>query len=153
MVNIISTSTVLFLLDKIAFSKALAFHIPQQNESPNQVIEPKPNNRRTFVSQTLGILTLTSATYTTQTQQAHALQERNEALCGTGFFEHFNEFKCTPIGDISDEGTTKSLSDNEMKQVDSLMGKLGMMDVEIVDDQKVSIKKEKNDTNPKREKK
>jgi len=50
-------------------------------------------------------------------------------LCGTGFFEHFNEFRCTPIGDISDEGTVKALSAKEDGISDGLLGKLGVGDL------------------------
>eukprot|EP00553_Chaetoceros_curvisetus_P000922 CAMPEP_0204629808 /NCGR_PEP_ID=MMETSP0717-20131115/18954_1 /ASSEMBLY_ACC=CAM_ASM_000666 /TAXON_ID=230516 /ORGANISM="Chaetoceros curvisetus" /LENGTH=97 /DNA_ID=CAMNT_0051646851 /DNA_START=84 /DNA_END=377 /DNA_ORIENTATION=+ len=62
---------------------------------------------------------------------ANALQKRNEALCGTGFFEHFNEFRCTAIGDISDEGGAKRLNENESIAADSLMGKLGLSTSDI----------------------
>lgn len=57
---------------------------------------------------------------------ALALKAKNEALCGTGFFEHIYEYKCTAIGDIEDEGYSKSLSQAETGLTDSLMGKLGV---------------------------
>ena len=57
---------------------------------------------------------------------AHALKQKNEALCGTGFFEHIYEYKCTAIGDIEDEGYSKGLSQAETGLTDSLMGKLGV---------------------------
>lgn len=57
---------------------------------------------------------------------AHALKQKNEALCGTGFFEHIYEYKCTAIGDIEDEGYSKGLSQAESGLTDSLMGKLGV---------------------------
>jgi hypothetical protein len=44
---------------------------------------------------------------------AKALQEKNDVLCGTGFFTHIFEYKCTEIGDIEDEGTSKGLSSTE----------------------------------------
>jgi hypothetical protein len=56
---------------------------------------------------------------------ALALKQKNEALCGTGFFEHIYEYKCTSIGDIEDEGTSKELSSVETGVTDNLMGKLG----------------------------
>ena len=55
---------------------------------------------------------------------AHALKKRNEALCGTGFFEHIYEYKCTAIGDIQDEGYSKALNQAESGLTDGLMGKL-----------------------------
>ena len=56
---------------------------------------------------------------------ALALKPKNEALCGTGFFEHIYEYKCTAIGDIEDEGTSRAMSKDENGLTDSLMGKLG----------------------------
>lgn len=56
---------------------------------------------------------------------ALALKPKNEALCGTGFFEHIYEYKCTAIGDIEDEGTSRVMSKDENGLTDSLMGKLG----------------------------
>ena len=59
--------------------------------------------------------------------RANALQERNEALCATGFFENIGQWYCTPIGNISDEGKGFDLSKNQENVADSLMSKL-MMD-------------------------
>jgi hypothetical protein len=56
---------------------------------------------------------------------ALALKKKNEVLCGTGFFEHIYEYKCTSIGDIEDEGTSKELSRAETGVTDNLMGKFG----------------------------
>ena len=57
--------------------------------------------------------------------RADALKPQNEALCGTGFFEHIYEYKCTAIGDIEDEGSVKAMSSDEVGLTDSLMEKLG----------------------------
>lgn len=65
---------------------------------------------------------------------AQALKERNEALCGTGFFENYNPYRCTDIGDILDEGTSSPLSQSEEAKLDSLMSKFG--DITIEDDNK-----------------
>mmetsp|Transcript_15952 Transcript_15952/g.36801 ORF Transcript_15952/g.36801 Transcript_15952/m.36801 type:complete len:207 (-) Transcript_15952:347-967(-) len=70
---------------------------------------------------------------------ASALKEKNESLCGTGFFEHIYEYKCTAIGDIQDEGVSKAMSQEETGVTDSLMGKLGFDTgdvVESIDDDK-----------------
>ena len=82
---------------------------------------------------------------------ALALKEKNEALCGTGFFEHIYEYKCTSIGDIEDEGVSKSMSQVENGLTDSLMGKLGFDSGDITDgyDQK---SKKNSDAKPKQEK-
>ena len=58
--------------------------------------------------------------------RAHALKKRNEALCGTGFFEHIYEYKCTEIGDIEDEGNSRAMNSAENGLTDGLMGKLGL---------------------------
>ena len=57
---------------------------------------------------------------------AFALQEKNEALCGTGFFTNIWQYKCTEIGDIEDEGESKALSTNEKSSIDSLMIKFNL---------------------------
>ena len=61
---------------------------------------------------------------------AFALKKRNEALCGTGFFEHIYEYKCTEIGDIEDEGYSRAMNAEENGLTDGLMGKLGVIDGE-----------------------
>ena len=67
-------------------------------------------------------------TVTTFTSSANALQPRNEPLCSTGLFEHFMEYKCTPIGDIADEGRGKKMSLVEERTTDALLYKLGIDD-------------------------
>ena len=62
------------------------------------------------------------------TPAAHAVQPRNEALCNTGLFEHFLEYRCTPLGNIQDEGQTKALSSQEQVTTDSLLSKLSLED-------------------------
>jgi len=64
---------------------------------------------------------------------ALALKQKNEALCGTGFFEHIYAYKCTSIGDIEDEGTSKELSSAETGVTDSLMGKLGFDTDDVIE--------------------
>jgi len=55
---------------------------------------------------------------------ARAVKPRNEALCDTGLFENFLEYRCTPVGNIEDEGIGKKLSATEEAAADSLMSKL-----------------------------
>ena len=64
---------------------------------------------------------------------ASALQARNEALCGTGFFTNIALYKCTDIGDISDEGRSRPLSTTEEGSMQSLMDKMGM-DLSVFDE-------------------
>lgn len=61
---------------------------------------------------------------------AKALQNKNDALCGTGFFTHIYEYKCTEIGDIEDEGASKGLSSTEESSIDGLMSKFDLGSVE-----------------------
>lgn len=74
-------------------------------------------------------------------QPAMALKERNEALCGTGFFTNIALYKCTDIGDISDEGKSPPLSTTEEGSMQSLLGKMGMEDVVFVDEKESKNKK------------
>ena len=67
------------------------------------------------------------------TPATSALQERNEALCGTGFFTNIWQYKCTDLGDIEDEGVAKELSDQDQGTVDSLMAKLNFESVGVKD--------------------
>ena len=62
---------------------------------------------------------------------AHALQEKNEVLCNTGFFTNVGAWYCTDIGNIGDEGKSKALSDEANASVDSLMSKFGFDDGEF----------------------
>jgi len=58
---------------------------------------------------------------------AYAVKERNEVLCGTGFFTNIAQYVCTDIGDISDErGPGRSLNQQELQSTDSLMDKLSI---------------------------
>mmetsp|Transcript_4825 Transcript_4825/g.10207 ORF Transcript_4825/g.10207 Transcript_4825/m.10207 type:complete len:156 (-) Transcript_4825:46-513(-) len=59
---------------------------------------------------------------------AIAVKERNEALCGTGFFTNIWEYRCTDLGDISDEGMTGTLSPTQETSTNSLMSRLGIAD-------------------------
>ena len=69
-----------------------------------------------------------STTFISQAREANALEKRNEALCGTGFFTNIAQYKCTEIGDISGDGKAKEMSKEEESLSDSLMGKLALDD-------------------------
>jgi hypothetical protein len=66
------------------------------------------------------------------TSPALALQEKNEALCNTGFFTNIWQYKCTDLGDIEDEGKSRKLSSSEESATESLMSKLMMDETRIV---------------------
>lgn len=85
---------------------------------PTEALSPH-KTRRAFVS-----VTVTAASTILSTQESKALQKKNEALCGTGFFEHIYEYKCTTIGDISDEAKSKSMDEKMEIEADLLMEKL-----------------------------
>ena len=77
-----------------------------------------PLRRRQLFLQTTAFVTTTAAS------SAHAVQERNEALCSTGFFTNIWQARCTELGDITDEGVGRDLSTTEETSVDSLFSKL-----------------------------
>ncbi len=110
-------------------------HVPEQLPIGNDSMM----DRRTAV---LGGL---AAAFAVIPSPAHALKQKNEGLCGTGFFEHIYEYKCTAIGDIEDEGYSKGLSQAETGLTDSLMGKLGVDSGDAFDESSSSNNK-KNDS-------
>jgi len=75
--------------------------------------------------------------------EAMALQPRNEPLCSTGLFENFMEYKCTPIGDIQDEGFSRDLTPAEAAETDSLLTKLGVSSGVAADDGPGNFKERK----------
>ena len=78
----------------------------------------------------LSSATLAGATVFSQTNRpALALKPNNEALCGTGFFTNIAQYKCTDIGDISDEGKSRKTTAEEDSRMDSLMSKFGVLDL------------------------
>jgi hypothetical protein len=86
----------------------------------------KIDYKRRVVCGTAFISTIMLCVGKATTDVAMALQPRNEPLCSTGLFENFMEYKCTPIGDIQDEGIGKDLTSIEIETTDSLLSKLGI---------------------------
>jgi hypothetical protein len=86
----------------------------------------KIDHKRRVVCGTAFISTIMLCVGKATTNVAMALQPRNEPLCSTGLFENFMEYKCTPIGDIQDEGIGKDLTSIEIETTDSLLSKLGI---------------------------
>ena len=62
---------------------------------------------------------------------AHALKEKNEVLCNTGFFTNVGAWYCTDIGNIGDEGQSKPMSGESEASVDSLMSKFDLGDGDL----------------------
>jgi hypothetical protein len=106
---------------------------PTGNYQQATPAEEQSQSRRLFFEK-LGSLLVVSLGTITFPQPATALKPRNEQLCGTGFFTNFQEYKCTEIGDISDEGRRTSLSASEEGAADSLLSKLNLGDSSFDDD-------------------
>jgi hypothetical protein len=70
--------------------------------------------------------TISAASIISPPRIALALKPRNEQLCGTGLFTNYLEYRCTDLGDISDEGHRTSFSAKEEGVADSLLGKLNL---------------------------
>ena len=103
--------------------KRSAFSLAQFVFSPGAdswSLSTTQDSRRAFVS---GCATWVSCF--AAAQKAEAKQERNELLCGTGFFTNIWQYKCTDLGDIEDEGKSRKLDESENDKLNSLMGKLG----------------------------
>ena len=83
-------------------------------------------SRRGLLKSTHDVVAASIVATMTLSTNAYALQPRNEPLCATGLFEHFMEYKCTPIGDIQDEGIGKELTKVEEQTTNSLLSKLGI---------------------------
>lgn len=64
-----------------------------------------------------------------QPAPAYAVKERNEALCGTGFFTNIAQYMCTEVGNISDEGSSRKMNDQELSSTESLLNKLSTSSV------------------------
>lgn len=80
-------------------------------------------NRRSILQ---GVVLPTLAGLVVTPPSAQALQARNEMLCGTGFFTNIAQYKCTEIGDISQDGKVQSLTPAEEGSMQSLLDKLGV---------------------------
>ena len=81
------------------------------------------STRRVFLSVTSAVL----SSFINK-EEVDALEARNEIVCGTGFFTNIAQYKCTEIGDISDEGKVKTVNADEVKSMESLLGKMGITD-------------------------
>jgi len=95
--------------------------IPQKVKPEHQTSEPM--SRRSCLTKTLSVGSLG---FLVSSGPAEALEEKNEILCGTGFFTNIALYKCTEIGDISDEGKSKDMNTQELGSVSSLMDKMGL---------------------------
>ena len=103
---------------------------PSSNPLTTTSAKSKPLNRRSLIralssAALSGNILLDSKT----NQPAWALKPNNEALCGTGFFTNIAQYKCTDIGDISDEGQSRKTTAEEESRLDGLMSKFGDLDL------------------------
>mmetsp|Transcript_6265 Transcript_6265/g.9224 ORF Transcript_6265/g.9224 Transcript_6265/m.9224 type:complete len:140 (+) Transcript_6265:190-609(+) len=104
------------------------------SEALSQAPKSDSSSRRDFVARSFfGLAALPST-------PVFALKERDETLCKTGFFTNIWEFRCTDIGDISDEGTSRDLSSSELGATDSLMSKLNIGSTDTDEDLPTSNK-------------
>ena len=122
--NITNITLSLFFLVK----QSNGYSHPNHDHKVNEIPQPE-TSRRSFLAPSIII----PLTFIAKTPTAEALKPKNEALCGTGFFEHIYEYKCTGIGDIEDEGNAKGMSKSETGISESLMGKLGLPAEESID--------------------
>ena len=97
-------------------------------------------NRRSLLGETLSFI----GAIVVLPGSANAVKERNEALCSTGFFTNIAQWYCTDIGDISDEGVGKSLSNGQENSLDSLMTKFEMTEVQGSTDVETGTENEMN---------
>ena len=90
-----------------------------------------PSSRRGIFQRTLAASGLFVTASLGVSRPSLALKERNEQLCATGFFTNFLEYRCTEIGDISDEGQKTTFSGTDAGAADSLLDKLNLMDTPV----------------------
>lgn len=113
------------LLLRVSFSSA--FTTPQSSNDGSGSLQH--GFKRFTIASTLAILPflgLNTHNPTIIPPAAHALQQKNEALCNTGFFTNVGAWYCTDIGNIGDEGKPKPLSGDAETSVDSLMSKFDL---------------------------
>jgi hypothetical protein len=95
-------------------------NLPQLNNHDQMILK----SRRHLLAKSSSVIAAGSFLWATvAVPSAVALKPRNEQLCGTGFFTNIWEYRCTDIGDISDEGTKVGFSKGEQGAAESLMAK------------------------------
>jgi hypothetical protein len=108
----------------IGLAQALAPPPAARRGAPPPHEDGLSRRRRDLVAASLVATTTVAAALLLSPGPAAAIQERNEVLCGTGFFTNIWQYKCTDLGDISDEGVRKELSAAETTATDALLSKL-----------------------------
>ena len=122
-----------------SLSLSASFRLPQHVERkvavPSSEYEVQQSLNRVMIASTLAVLGWcgddNNHHLNLNPPPAYALQERNEVLCGTGFFTNVGAWYCTDIGNIGDEGSAKPMSKQEASSVDSLMSKFNFEDDSI----------------------
>lgn len=114
-----------------------------ENGGANNSISRPSSARRSFVATGAASLAFLTAGLPLP---AKAVKPRNEALCGTGFYTNIWQYRCTDLGDISDEGLVKDLSAAEATAADGLMSKLSL---DIPSGSEIKTESSKQDADPK----
>ncbi|CAB9519215.1 expressed unknown protein [Seminavis robusta] len=100
---------------------------PPSSRAEEQEVTAASNiARRHLMRQLFSVVVTASSFAAIPPKPVAALKPRNEQLCGTGFFTNYLEYKCTDIGDISDEGQATTLSSSQEGAADSLLNKLNL---------------------------
>ena len=124
-----STSYPLLLLVSAAFTlKPTVSLVPEKPSAapPKSVAKATTTTRRDILRKATSAAAIATASTAVPPKPAFALKPNNEVLCGTGFFTNIAQYKCTDIGDISDEGKSRQMSSEEESKLDSLMGKFDL---------------------------
>ena len=113
-------------------------HQQQQNSKAKQL------NRQSFLRKSFTSFVGTALAAASFPVRVDALKERNEALCSTGFFTNIAQWYCTDIGDISDEGVGRSLSQVEENAADSLLNKIDFDNDATMDKEQIATNNSDN---------
>jgi hypothetical protein len=118
----------------------------QQQQQQRAILAPEQSTTVATTSRCRQVMASAFVVASLLAGPAHARQPKNEALCGTGFFENIYQYKCTEIGDIEDEGKAASLSQQEQGATDSLLSKLQLVLEESADSEATTPKKQPEGT-------
>lgn len=109
-----------------------SFVVTSERNAFSSIINMKKDENDDLSSPSLATLFTSTVVATTllfsvsTVEPAYALKPRNEALCSTGFFTNIAQRMCTDLGDITDEGYVRELSDTQSSTADSLLSKFNL---------------------------
>lgn len=104
-----------------AFTKSID-NVNNRISTTRLLLRENESNRRTILVGAFGLCSF--ASFVGSPSDAQAVQPRNEVLCDSGLFDNFLEYRCTPLGNIEDEGAGRKLSESEESTTNSLISKL-----------------------------